>query len=208
MGARPLRGPTPIDPARARYLGPVDVCARPFVCASRPRMPNAVLLRADDLSARVAERYARLGDAASRCEEAVRSGSGTTCRASWIAMAAGVDRYMAFNRGRHAGLCGRDCGRGAKRGPRRPDGVGGRHRRTTISSSIAWPRLTAAGRSRTPGRLPRGATRAGTVPASLLRARHPSPRLTAARPARRRHRQHRRRGLVSSGETGAQMRRS
>ena len=76
------------------------------------------------------------------------------------------------------GLCGGDCRRAAKparRRRRRPSAS-----TDPISSSTAWPRPTAAARSRTPGRSPRGGTRGGMVPGLPSSRAASAPRSTSA----------------------------
>ena len=96
-----LRGPDGSAPPAHDYLGLFDVVRREPFLRVTTRIPNAVLLDADDLSAVVAERYARLGTLLS---DAKKSPLRFWNYVPGIvdALAPGIDRYMAFNRGRHA----------------------------------------------------------------------------------------------------------
>ena len=91
--------------AAPQRLGLVDVTPRGDLARVTTRIPSAVLLSADELSLVVAERYAQIGEVLfSLGKQAIRIWN-------YIPdivhpLAPGVDRYMAFNRGRHAAYLG------------------------------------------------------------------------------------------------------
>ena len=92
------------------HVGLFDVVRRDPFLRVATRIPNAVLLDAEELSAVVAERYARLG--------ALLSEANKSPLRFWNyvpgivdTLAPGIDRYMAFNRGRYAAYAAA-CGGG------------------------------------------------------------------------------------------------
>ena len=196
MGARPVR-PTRRSIRAPDRRGPLDGARANLSSGCRARIPNAALLNADDLSARVAEplsRDARGAPVARHASDPVLELRAGNRRSRWTR---GIDRYMAFNRGRHLAYAAAWTAPGGE-SARVGDGVGGRHQRTRSRHRLPGLDRRRQRRSRIPGRSPRGGTRGGMGPgrpasraASLHHARRPP------RAPPRRHRQHRRRGLAA-----------
>jgi hypothetical protein len=94
-----LFGHAPIDPGTGMVAGLSKATREPYVWL-RARVTNAARLRADDLSARVADRYrAVLATLQSLVMHPIRFWNYVPGIVD--PMDGGIDRYMAFNRGRH-----------------------------------------------------------------------------------------------------------
>ncbi len=96
-----LRGRDGSSPPKHDHAGLFDVVRRDPFLRVTTRIPNALLLDADELSAVVAERYARLASLLSDAEK-LPLRFWNYVPGIVDTLAPGIDRYMAFNRGRHA----------------------------------------------------------------------------------------------------------